>query len=152
MKILTYGTFDLFHYGHYNLLKRAKELGDYLLVGVSSDKMCEEKGKTAILSQEKRIEIVSNLRFVDKVVLENDMEQKVRDAVEYKIDKFVLGSDYEIIFKEMPEYEALLKLGVQVLFLERTPDISTTELKSKYMRQLELDKDKNSIHNQTNEG
>ena len=106
MKILTYGTFDLFHYGHYNLLKRAKELGDFLLVGVSSDKMCEEKGKTAILSQEKRIEIVSNLRFVDKVILENDMEQKIRDAVEYKIDKFVLGSDYEVIFKKMPEYES----------------------------------------------
>lgn len=127
--VITYGTFDLFHYGHYKLLKRAKELGDYLIVGVSTDEMCKSKGKTTILNVKERMEIVSSLRFVDKVIIEENMEQKVSDVKKYDANIFVLGNDYATIFPEMPEYSALIKNGCKVIFLPRTQDISTTKLK-----------------------
>ena len=129
-KILTYGTFDLFHYGHYNLLKRAKLLGDYLIVGVSSDELCLTKGKKTVLDVGKRVEIVSNLRFVDEVIVEYDMAQKVYDAEKYNAAIFCLGSDYRDVFPTMPEYKKLIDLGCSVIFLERTPDISSSQLKS----------------------
>lgn len=148
-KIITYGTFDYFHYGHFNLLYRAKALGDYLIVGVSSDAMAEAKGKATVLSQEKRMQIVASLKFVDEVILEENMSQKVDDVKKYGVNTFVLGSDYQDIFPKMEEYQKLIDLGCKVVFLERTPDVSTTRLKQKLVMQSELDKDNNSIHNQT---
>ena len=150
IKVITYGTFDMFHYGHYNLLKRARELGDYLMVGVSSDEMCISKGKIPILNEKKRIEIISNLKFVDKVIVESNMQQKVSDAIENRINIFVLGDDYKNVFNKMKEYDELIKNGVKVVFLERTPDVSTSDLKEKLRKQFDLDKDKNSLHNITN--
>lgn len=129
--VLTYGTFDLFHYGHYNLLKRAKSLGDYLIVGVSSDELCRIKGKESVFPVEKRMEIVSDLRFVDKVIVEHNMAQKVSDALIYHASVFCLGSDYKDIFPSMPEYQRLIDIGCSVVFFERTPNISSTELKNK---------------------
>lgn len=136
--ILTYGTFDLFHYGHYNLLKRASEMGDKLIVGVSSDEMCKAKGKVPLLSQEKRMEIVSSLKFVDTVILEENMAQKVTDVVKFHANVFLLGDDYKDVFPKMPEYRQMLDCGCEVLFLPRTQDISTTELKKKMAEQENL--------------
>lgn len=150
MTVLTYGTFDLFHYGHYNLLKRAAEMGDRLVVGISSDEMCENKGKVPVLPEDKRREIVSNLRFVDTTILEHNMAQKVNDAVLYHADIFVLGDDYRDIFPQMPEYEQLIGLGCKVVFLPRTLEVSTTQLKDKMYKQMQLDMNKSSIHAQTN--
>ena len=148
-RIITYGTFDLFHYGHYNLLYRAKQLGDYLAVGISSDEFCKSKGKIPILSQQKRIEIISNLRFVDKVLIEENMAQKIKDIKELNINAFVLGNDYDGLFQKMDEYPLLIENGVEVVFLERTKDVSTTELKKKLFEQELLDKNTDSIHNLT---
>lgn len=134
MKILTYGTFDLFHYGHYKLLKRCKELcgkNNELIVGVSSDEMCLTKGKTTILKQDERMDIIKSLKFVDHVILEKNMAQKVFDAKKFNIDYFVLGNDYANIFPKMPEYNQLIQMGVKVVFLERTKDISTSLLKER---------------------
>lgn len=128
-KVITYGTFDLLHYGHYNLLKRAKSLGDYLIVGVSSDEMCHEKHKQPYYDQHTRMKMVADWRFVDEVILENNMAQKVNDVRDRDISCFVLGSDYREIFPRMPEYQLILNLGCEVIFLERTPCISTTQLK-----------------------
>ena len=128
--VITYGTFDLMHYGHYNLLKRASQLGDKLIVGVSSDDFCAEKGKKPVYNEEKRMEMVADLRFVDKVVLENSLAQKVDDVKEFGVDIFCLGDDYKDVFPKMPEYQQLIDLGCKVMFLPRTPEISTTKLKS----------------------
>lgn len=149
IKVVTYGTFDYFHYGHYSLLERAKSLGDYLIVGISSDAMAISKGKATILPEGRRMEIVGNLKFVDQVILEDNMEQKVDDIKKYGINRFVLGSDYKEIFPQMPEYKKLIDAGCEVVFLERTPDISTSDLKKKLVLQSELDDDKTSIHNRT---
>lgn len=128
-KIITYGTFDLLHYGHYNLLKRAKSLGDYLIVGVSSDEMCHEKNKRPYYDQITRMRMIADWRFVDEVILEKNMVQKVYDVKNMGVSCFVLGSDYKTVFPKMPEYQILLELGCEVIFLERTPYISTTQLK-----------------------
>ena len=127
--VLTYGTFDLFHYGHYFLLKHARALGDCLIVGVSSDKLCKQKGKIPVFGQEERMRIVEDLKFVDKVVIENSMAQKVADAKKYGAKIFVLGDDYAETFPLMPEYEELKELGCETVFLPRTPGISTTAIK-----------------------
>ena len=128
-KIITYGTFDLFHYGHYELLFRAKQLGDYLIVGVSSDDFAKKKGKSTFFTLEKRIEIISNIKFVDMVIPEYDMKQKIFDIEKYNIDVFCLGSDYKNIFPKMPEYDIIINKGCSIVFLERTPGISTSLLK-----------------------
>lgn len=138
-KIITYGTFDLFHYGHYLLLKRAKQLGDYLIVGVSTDEFCNKKGKTTILPLELRMQIVKDLSFVDEVIIEKSMEQKIIDVNKYDIDVFVLGNDYKDKFPLMKEYLPV-KEKCDVLFLERTPDISTSNLKEKLLKQLNQEK------------
>ena len=130
MTIITYGTFDLFHYGHYNLLKRARDMGDKLIVGVSTDEMCLKKGKKTVLNQKKRMEIISNLKFVDQVISEENMRQKIDDVKKYGVDVFVLGDDYEKIFPEMEEYGKLKAMGCKVVFLPRTPNISTTYIKN----------------------
>lgn len=147
--VLTYGTFDLFHYGHYNILKRAADLGDSLIVGVSSDEMCFKKGKIPFLSQDKRMEIISSLKFVDNVILEKDMHQKVSDVIKYDVNIFLLGDDYKDIFPKMSEYTELLNLNCEIVFLPRTPDVSTTEMKKKIAIQQYLDENSESLHNAT---
>lgn len=128
MTVITYGTFDLMHYGHLLLLKRCKALGDKLIVGVSTDKMCITKGKRTVFNTQQRMEMVSDLKFVDLVIPEHDMKQKIEDIKKYKADIFVLGSDYKDVFPKMTEYPEVAKL-CKVVFLERTPNISTSILK-----------------------
>lgn len=94
-KVITYGTFDLFHVGHLNILKRAKAQGDYLVVAVSSDAFNAGKGKKAYYSQEDRMEILKAIKYVDEVILEESWDQKIRDVKEHDIDVFVMGDDWK---------------------------------------------------------
>ena len=121
-KVLTYGTFDLLHRGHINILKRAKDLGDYLVVAVSSDEFNEIKGKKSINSFEDRKYLLESLRFVDEVIREDDWGQKISDVKDNDIDVFVIGDDWEGKFDELKEF-------CEVIYLARTPDISTTQIK-----------------------
>ena len=122
-KIITYGTFDLLHYGHINLLQRAKTLGDYLIVALSTDKFNSEmKGKVTYFSYEERKRLLEAIRYVDLVIPEENWEQKVNDVKEYKVDIFVMGDDWKGKFDFLKEY-------CEVVYLERTPEISTTKIK-----------------------
>ena len=143
-KVITYGTFDLLHYGHYFLLKRAKALGDYLIVGVSTDEMYRQKGKSCVLSQEVRRQMVADLAFVDEVIYEETMQQKVKDVIDYDVDIFCLGDDYRTVFPQMPEYDSVSK-KCDVVFLERTPDVSTSVLKDKLREKLFCTKSAESV-------
>lgn len=122
-KIITYGTFDLLHYGHINILKRAKELGDYLIVAISTNEFNEIKGKRCYFSYEERKRLVESIRYVDLVIPENNWEQKIDDIQEYKVDTFVIGDDWEGEFDFLKEY-------CEVVYLPRTPEISTTKIKN----------------------
>lgn len=122
-KILTYGTFDLFHVGHINILKKAKELGDYLIVGLSSDEFNLLKNKTAYFSYEEREIILNSIKYVDKVIKENTWQQKIEDIEKYNIDVFVIGDDWKGKFDYLKEY-------CEVIYLPRTQGISTTEIKN----------------------
>ena len=93
-RVLTYGTFDLLHYGHIEILRRAKALGDYLVVALSTDEFNESKGKTAYHSYETRKKMLEAIRYVDLVIPENSWEQKINDIKEYHIDVVVMGSDW----------------------------------------------------------
>jgi len=124
-KVITYGTFDLLHYGHLNLLRRAKMLGDYLIVAVSTDEFNELKGKRSFFSFDERKTMVESIRYVDKVIPEDTWEQKISDVKKYGINVFVIGDDWKGKFDYLKEY------GVEVIYLERTPDISTTDIKLK---------------------
>lgn len=93
-KVITYGTFDLLHYGHINILKRARELGDYLVVAISSDEFNKLKNKKAYFSYEERKLMVEAIRYVDEVIPENTWEQKIEDVKEHNIDVFVMGDDW----------------------------------------------------------
>lgn len=128
--VITYGTFDLMHYGHLRLLKRCAALGDKLIVGVSTDEMCLTKGKKTVFDVKTRMQMVSDLRYVDLVIPEENMAQKIEDIKKYKADIFVLGDDYKDVFPKMKEYPEVKRL-CKIVFLERTPDISTTDLKAK---------------------
>lgn len=122
-RIITYGTFDLLHYGHINLLRRAKELGDYLIVALSTDEFnWNEKQKKCYFSYEKRKQLLEAIRYVDLVIPEENWEQKKTDVKEYHIDTFVMGDDWEGKFD-------FLKEQCQVVYLSRTPEISTTQIK-----------------------
>ena len=122
-KVITYGTFDLLHYGHVNLLQRAKELGDYLVVAVSTDEFnLNKKNKKCYFSYEERKRLVEAIRYVDLVIPEEDWEQKVNDVKEFKIDTFVIGDDWEGKFDFLKEY-------CEVVYLPRTPENSTTQIK-----------------------
>ena len=122
-RVITYGTFDLLHYGHINLLRRAKALGDYLIVALSTDEFNKnEKHKISFFSYEKRKALLEAIRYVDLVIPEESWEQKKTDVKEYHIDTFVIGDDWEGKFD-------FLKEQCQVVYLERTPEISTTEIK-----------------------
>lgn len=121
-KVITYGTFDLLHYGHINILKRAKEQGDYLIVGLSSNEFNEIKGKKCYFSYEERKKLVESIRYVDLVIPENSWEQKIKDIKEFKVDSFVMGNDWEGEFDYIKDY-------CEVIYLNRTPEISTTKIK-----------------------
>ena len=123
-RILTYGTFDLLHNGHIRLLKRAKKLGDYLIVGLSTDEFNEEKGKKAYYSYDKRKEMLEAIRFVDLVIPEKSWTQKIDDVIKYEIDEVVMGSDW----KGSNRFE-YLKEYCDVVYLDRTEGISTTKVK-----------------------
>lgn len=123
-KIITYGTFDLLHYGHINLLKRAKELGDYLIVALSTDEFnWNEKQKKSYFSYEERKKLLEAIRYVDLVIPENGWEQKITDVQEFKVDTFVMGDDWEGKFDFLKEY-------CEVVYLPRTPEVSSTQIKN----------------------
>lgn len=123
-RVITYGTFDLLHYGHINLLKRAKSLGDYLIVGVSTDEFnWNQKHKKCYFSYEKRKALVEAIRYVDLVIPEESWDQKINDMHEYNIDVFCMGDDWK------GKFDYLEKEGVEVVYFPRTPEISTTQIK-----------------------
>ena len=124
-RILTYGTFDLLHYGHIEILIRAKALGDYLVVALSTDEFNESKGKIAYHSYDTRKKMLEAIRYVDLVIPENNWEQKANDVTEYHIDTVVMGSDWA--GSDKFDY---LKDYCEVVFLERTPGVSTTMIKN----------------------
>ena len=121
--VLTYGTFDLLHYGHLEILKRASVLGNKLIVGVSTDKFNEIKGKTCVLPYQKRKELIESLDYVDKVIPENNWDQKVTDIQDNNIDIFVMGDDWKGKFDELKDF-------CEVIYLPRTKGISSTKLRS----------------------
>lgn len=121
-RVLTYGTFDLLHYGHINLLRRAKQLGDYLIVGLSTDNFNSIKGKESYFSYQDRKTLLESIRYVDLVIPEENWEQKVKDVINYKVDIFVMGDDWAGKFDFLKKY-------CEVIYLPRTPEISTTKIK-----------------------
>ncbi len=124
-RVITYGTFDLLHYGHINLLKRAKALGDYLIVALSTDEFnWNEKHKKCYFSYEKRKQLLEAIRYVDLVIPEENWEQKINDVKEYHIDTVVMGSDWA--GSDRFDY---LKDYCEVVYLDRTEGISTTKIK-----------------------
>lgn len=124
MKVITYGTFDLFHEGHYNILKRAKELGDYLIVGVTSENFDKSRGKLNVKqSLVERIDNIKKSGFADKIIVEEYMGQKIEDIKKYNVDRFVIGSDWVGKFDYLNEY-------CEVVYLERTKGVSSTQLRN----------------------
>ena len=121
-KVITYGTFDLLHTGHINILRRAKALGDYLVVAISSDEFNALKGKKAYYTFEQRKAILEAVRYVDEVIPEENWEQKNTDIKDHDIDVFVMGDDWEGEFD-------FLKDQCEVVYLPRTEGISTTQIK-----------------------
>lgn len=121
-KIITYGTFDLLHYGHINLLRRARALGDHLTVAVSTDEFNLGKGKVCAYPYKERACIVEAIKYVDCVIPEISWEQKIKDIQECEIDVFVIGDDWEGKFDFLKEY-------CEVVYLPRTEGISTTQIK-----------------------
>jgi glycerol-3-phosphate cytidylyltransferase len=121
-RVITYGTFDMFHIGHLNLLNRLAELGNELIVAVSTDEFNALKGKKTLIPYEQRAQIVRNIKCVSEVIAEESWEQKVIDIQKHEIDIFAMGSDWEGKFDFLHEH-------CQVLYLPRTEDVSTTELK-----------------------
>ena len=122
-KVITYGTFDLLHYGHVNLLERAKALGDYLIVVLSTDEFnLKEKSKKCYFSYDERKRLLEAIRYVDLVIPETSWEQKVEDIKEFKVDTFVMGDDWKGKFDYLGEY-------CEIVYLPRTPEISTTQIK-----------------------
>lgn len=122
-KVITYGTFDLLHYGHINLLRRAKEQGDYLIVALSTDEFnWNEKRKKCYFSYEQRKQLLEAIRYVDLVIPEENWEQKISDVKEFRVDTFVMGDDWAGKFDFLKDY-------CEVIYLPRTPEISTTLIK-----------------------
>ncbi len=122
-KVLTYGTFDLLHFGHINLLQRAAELGDHLTVGLSTDVFNAGKNKKSYHSFENRKMILESIRYVDQVIPENTWDQKIQDVIDNNIDIFVMGDDWEGKFDFLKDY-------CEVIYLPRTIGISTTKIKN----------------------
>ena len=135
-KVLTYGTFDLLHYGHIRLLKRAKALGDYLIVALSTDEFNQTKGKKAYHPYEVRKEILESIKYVDEIIPENNWEQKLNDVKKYNIDIVVMGDDWA--GSDKFDY---LKQYCEIVYLPRTEGISTTQIKK------DLNKNSSSTNN-----
>ena len=124
-RVITYGTFDLLHYGHINLLRRAKALGDYLIVALSTDEFnLNETNKVCYFSYEERKMLLEAIRYVDLVIPEENWAQKRTDAKLYHVDTFVMGDDWA------GKFDFLRDQGVEVVYLPRTPEISSTQIKS----------------------
>lgn len=121
-KVITYGTFDLLHYGHILLLQRAKELGDHLTVALSTDEFNRLKNKASYFSYDKRKVMLESIRYVDEVIPEETWEQKSDDVIRLNINTFVMGNDWQGRFDELASL-------CEVVYLSRTPDISTTSIK-----------------------
>ncbi|MFA5128302.1 MAG: glycerol-3-phosphate cytidylyltransferase [Patescibacteria group bacterium] len=121
-KVITYGTYDLLHIGHINLLRRAKELGDYLIVGLSTDEFNALKNKDSFMPFEHRKAVLEAVKYVDEVIPEECWEQKTEDIKNYAVDIFVMGNDWLGKFDELKQY-------CEVMYLERTANVSTTSLK-----------------------
>lgn len=122
-KVITYGTYDLLHYGHINLLRRAKALGDYLIVALSTDEFnWAQKRKKCYFPYAQRKQLLEAIRYVDLVIPENNWQQKVSDVQEFHVNTFVMGSDWEGKFDFLKPY-------CNVTYLSRTPEISTTQIK-----------------------
>lgn len=136
-RILTYGTYDLLHYGHIRLLQRAKELGDYLIVALSTDEFNAIKGKKAYHDYETRKKMLESIRYVDLVIPENDWNQKIDDVKKYFIDVTVMGGDWE----GDERFEALRDY-CEVVYLPRTEGVSTSKIK----KELGLQKPLNEVN------
>ena len=121
-RVITYGTYDLLHYGHIELLRRAKQMGDYLIVALSTDDFNSLKNKKCYFTYEIRKKLVEAIRYVDLVIPETCWEQKVTDVKEYHVDTFVMGDDWTGKFDFLKDY-------CEVVYLPRTPEISTTQIK-----------------------
>ena len=119
--VLTYGTFDVFHYGHLNVLKKAKEYGDRLIVGVSTDGFNKLKNKKAYQSLEKRIDFLSGIKYVDLIIKEESWEQKTSDIEKYNVKTLIMGDDWEGKFDDLP---------CNVIYIPRTKDISSTAIRN----------------------
>lgn len=131
-KVITYGSFDLFHRGHYNLLKRAKELGDYLIVGVTTEQYDKSRGKLNVCdSLSERMESVRKTGLADEIIVEDHIGQKVEDILKYQIDVLTVGSDWIGEFDHMKKY-------CEVVYLERTKDISSTMLRTNNLNLIRL--------------
>ena len=124
-RVITYGTFDVLHYGHINLLKRAKALGDYLIVALSTEEFNEIKGKKTYHNYETRKMMLEAMRYVDLVIPEENWEQKINDVEKYNVDIVVMGSDWagSDKFEYLNDY-------CEVVYLPRTEGISTTKIKN----------------------
>ena len=122
-RVITYGTFDMLHYGHINLLKKAKKMGDYLIVGLSTDEFNKLKNKESYFTYEERKQLLYALRYVDLVIPEENWDQKRQNIIDYDVDVFVMGGDWKGEFDELSDI-------VEVKYLERTPEISTTKIKN----------------------
>lgn len=121
-RVITYGTFDLFHIGHLNILRRARELGDSLIVAVSTDEFNTGKHKQCVYPYEHRAQIVEAIKYVDRVIPETSWDQKIEDVKKHSIDVFVIGHDWQGKFDFLKEY-------CEVVYLPRTESISTTHIK-----------------------
>lgn len=125
-RVITYGTFDLLHYGHINLLRRAKEYGDYLIVALSTDEFNKDaKSKITYFTYEQRKQLLEAIRYVDLVIPECNWNQKPKDIKLYKADVFIMGDDWKGQFDYLRD-----QTDAEVIYLPRTPEISTTQIKN----------------------
>jgi len=144
-RVITYGTFDLLHYGHINLLRRAKALGDYLIVVISSDEFnWNEKHKKCYFTYEQRKALVEAIRYVDLVIPEESWSQKRTDMHEYHIDTFVMGDDWK------GKFDFLKEEGVEVVYLPRTPEISSSQIKKELYDANAVDCESKTSHDEIN--
>lgn len=131
-KVITYGTYDLLHQGHINLLRRAKELGDYLIVGVTSDSFDRERGKLNVRNNVlERIEAVRQTGYADEIVIEDYVGQKIDDIQRFGVDIFAIGSDWQGHFDYLKEF-------CQVVYLPRTEGISSTQLREEVLEKIKI--------------